>query len=86
MMGIILVKIYSSYIKSSSFADFFEELNKSSSKLFTSPQSSQYCHLVWCTHLAKILNCKKLYFVTIILKNFNVFKCHVPTFYFQNQL
>jgi len=40
----------------------------------------------WCTHLAKILKCKKLYFVTIILRDFNVFKCHVPMFYFQSQL
>jgi hypothetical protein len=55
-----MAEMYSSPTKSSSFVEFFwRKLIKLNSKLLKSPQSLQYCHQVWCTHLVKILKCKK---------------------------
>jgi hypothetical protein len=54
------------------FVEFLEKLIKSNSKLLKSLQSSQYYHQVRCTHLVNFLKCKKLYFVTTILGDFNV--------------
>ncbi len=45
---------------------------KLSSKLLKSPQSLQYCHQVWSTHLVKILKCRKLYSMAIILGDSSV--------------
>jgi hypothetical protein len=65
LINIILVQTYSSHIIFSSFVKF-EELSKSSSKLFKSPQNLQYCHQIWCKHFVKILKCQKLYCATTI--------------------
>jgi hypothetical protein len=53
----------------------------SSSKLFNSPQSSQYYPQVWCTHLVTIWSVKKLFYDT----NFEGLYCayaliHVPSY------
>jgi len=67
MTNIILVQIYESHIKISSFVEFFEKIIKSSYKLLKSPLSLEYWHQVWCTHLVKILKLKKLYSMSTIL-------------------
>ncbi len=68
-----MAQAYSSPTKSSSFVEFFwRELIKLSSQLFKSPQSLQYCHQVWSTHLVKVLKCRKLYSMATILGDSSV--------------
>jgi len=71
--SIILVQIYHHIQNIHVILNIFEELSTSSYKKFQEFQSSQYFHQIWCTHLVKILKCRKLYFVKTILGDFNVF-------------
>ncbi len=84
--GIILVQIYHHIENIHLLLNTFEKLSTSSSKIFKFPQSSQHFHQIWCTHLVKILKCKKLYFVRTILGDSNVFLPSPHILFFESSM